>query len=94
MRGTLEKIIWDDAGSFRDPDRRAWHTLEEIITAYSNASFVCSSVGYVVYEDKNSIILCMTYEDEWGQFTSPFRIPKKMVIERVKIPQTNKGKKQ
>ena len=76
----LQKIIWDDAGSFDIEGSPTWKTLEDVVDAYNNGNFVAVTVGIVVHEDDNSIILCQSSEEFYGQYSQPFRIPKKMVL--------------
>lgn len=85
----MEKIIWDDAGAFDTGDEEeVWFKPDEIIDMYAHASFIASSVGFVIYEDDDSIILCQSSEKHFGQYARPFRIPKKMIVERITLGET------
>ena len=84
----MEKIIWDDAGSF-GKDEQTWHTLEESKEAYGNVSFICSSYGIVLWEDNDAIIIAQSiahnnksHQDEYSNF---LRIPKVLLIKRIEI---------
>ena len=73
------KITWDDAGAFGGDN--TWMTKEKIKEDYEIASFLCVSIGFLVFEDKDSIVIAQNYEEEYGQYSQPMRIPKAMVIE-------------
>lgn len=83
-----EKIIWDDAGGFAFDDK-TWHTIDDVKESYSLGQFINTTYGWVVYENKESVIVAQsvahndkTHHDEYAQL---LRIPHKMVIERIKL---------
>lgn len=80
----IQKIVFDDAGEFGDPED-TWLTKKEIIESYGNANFEASVVGYVVHEDDDSVILALGLEAQYKQYTTPFRVPKKMIIKRIDL---------
>lgn len=77
----LERIVWDDAGEFGD-ENETWINIEQLIKNYHAAEFVVESVGYVVYEDSDSVIISQNFEPHYLQVSNHFRIPKKMLIHR------------
>ena len=76
------KIIWDDAGGFGGADE-TWTKLENIVDSYRNANFIMISVGYLIYEDEDSLIIAQSFDAEYGQYANPLRIPKGMVQKKI-----------
>lgn len=86
----LERILWDDAGSFTSEDKEtAWQSVEDIVEDYTNANFTISSVGYVVHEDNDSVILASNFSNQYTLFSQCLRIPKGMIKARAVIKPTN-----
>lgn len=81
----IQKIIWDDAGSFGHDQEEVWFTKEEIVNMYRLAEFHVVSVGMVVHEDEDSVIMAQSSEDYYDQFGGPFRIPKQMILKRINL---------
>jgi hypothetical protein len=90
MSQDIIKITWDDAGAFGDPEA-TWTTKEEIVDNYKNGQFMCVSTGILIYEDGDSVILAQSIEEEFGQYSTPFRIPKIAIIKRVKLTESIEG---
>jgi hypothetical protein len=78
----LEKVIWDDAGEFGGEDV-SWVSKEGVLQMYANAQFLIVSVGFVVHENDDSLIMALSYDDEMNQYSKPFRIPKRMIMKRI-----------
>ena len=83
----IEKIIWDDAGAFGEDDD-TWVLLDVIISNYRTANFIMVSVGYVIYEDDDSLIVAQSHDSQYGQYSQPLRIPKGMIQKRIVLVET------
>lgn len=81
----LEKIIWDDAGSFEN--EATWYTRNEVLDLYRKAQFENVSVGYVVFENEDSVIIAQssTESTRRREYANLLRIPKKMILQRIKV---------
>ena len=87
----IEKIIWDDAGAFGAIDE-SWVELEQIIENYKNGQFLMTSVGHIIYEDNDSLIMAQSHDSQYGQYSNPFRIPQKAIIKRIILSDDTKLK--
>lgn len=74
----IVKIIWDDAGGFGCDE--VWQTKDLILDSYRAASFTIVSVGHIIFEDDDSIVIAQSYDEEFKQFANCLRIPKGMVL--------------
>ncbi len=89
----IEKVIWDDAGSFGTEDE-VWLRQEDIIDNYRRAQFQIVSVGHVIHEDDDSLILAQSHDSEYNQYSDPLRIPKRMIVRRIEMEDTKFKKDQ
>lgn len=80
----LEKILWDDAGNFVINDD-TWSSKKAIVKSYHDANFSVSSVGHLLFEDKDSVVIAQSHDIHYDQFANALRIPKKMIKERIKL---------
>jgi len=78
----IYKIIWDDAGAFGEPEA-TWTEMEDIIDSYRRANFIMISVGFLIYEDEDSLIIAQNFDGEYGQYSQPLRIPQGMVQKKI-----------
>ena len=91
-----EKIIWDDAGSFGMDRDTSWHTLDEVKEAFGNSQFLVTTYGEVLFETKKDVIMAMSvaHNEQYhaDEYSGLFRIPKDMIINRIKIKDYEKLK--
>lgn len=80
----LEKIFWDDAGGFL-VNNETWSSKEAIVKAYHNAGFSVTSVGHLLHEDKDSVLIAQSHDEHYDQYANPLRIPKKMIKGRLEL---------
>jgi hypothetical protein len=78
----IEKVVWDDAGAFGGVDD-SWVEYDQIIENYHNGQFLVASVGHIIYEDDDSLIMAQSHDEKYGQYSNPFRIPKVSIVKRI-----------
>lgn len=86
MKRPIVKVLWDDCGSFWDGSNEdnTWLDLDTIIDCYKRADFIQESVGYLIYEDDESILLAQSIDSEEGmqdKFANILRIIRRNISE-------------
>ena len=83
----IVKILWDDAGTFADSpcEESPWRTKEQIIELYELAHFTVISIGHIVLEDDENIVIAMSASHGDELFAKPVRIPKKLILQRIEL---------
>jgi hypothetical protein len=78
----LEKIYWRDIGGITD----SWLSTEEILVeAEKRYNEVCESVGWVVFENDDYIVLAATRDPSQDTWHDGSMIMKSVIILREKI---------
>ena len=70
------EVIWDDAYHLTD----SWLTFEEIAEAYKQERFRVTSIGWLLYEDKEYIIIGSKQSKDKRSYGFVMMIPKGMII--------------
>ena len=81
----IEEITWCDATS----NENAWGTLDDAISWADNENWQVVSIGWILKETKEYILLCskksMETEYTEAQYGSMFKIPTTWIRERRKL---------
>lgn len=80
----IQKILFDDAGAFIR-EEEPWYSVEEIKEMYAKADFICGVVGYVLFEDQDSVVLAQAQDKDFDHYGEPFRVPKQMIVKRITL---------
>lgn len=75
MTYPIERVTWVDSASID-----AWHSLEELKRLTSEV-YACVSVGYLVHETEDSIVVAST-TGEQERLCSAMQIPKVAILRR------------
>jgi hypothetical protein len=75
----LERIVWVDSGwNYCN----VWSTIDEIIHMAKEWSGHQTTVGFVVYEDDDRVVLVQTLDGERPNATNAWLVYKETIIER------------
>lgn len=77
---TVEMVEWSDSCS----SRAGWEYVEDI-AEWGKTEFVIHSIGHVVYEDDNCIVISMSYGIHNDTATETMRIPKGCIMKRTLV---------
>jgi len=83
---TFEVVYWDDAFVF-ETGKTPWGSSQEFIDVFkdSNCERIVLTVGHVIYDSKNDIIICQSRDKGRDNFMHAQRIPKAMIKKRIVI---------
>lgn len=80
MEHKIEKIYWRDIAGLSDK----WMTKEELcIEAQKNFDALCSTVGTVIFENNEYVIICPTLDGD-DKFHDSSMIMKSVIVRREK----------
>ena len=74
----LLEIEWDDAFHLTD----SWSSLEDIAATYKQKRFRVTNIGWLLYEDRDFMILGSKHSADWHDWGGVIMIPRKVVIRK------------
>jgi hypothetical protein len=79
---TPELIVWEDITSYED----GWSTKDAITEWFNDeGDGVCETVGYVIAENKDVILISDTFIETLGYYGTVTKIPKAVIRKRTKL---------
>lgn len=69
------EVTWDDAFHIVD----SWTSIEELAESYKEQRFRVTNVGWLLFEDKDYIILGAKRSENWLSFGATIMIPRCLI---------------
>lgn len=90
MKDNIYIIYWRDASGIKDTEHNEWFDIDEIIikAKYLYEEYA-STAGWILYEDKNMIIIASTKSND--VYSDVTMIPKGMIF-KIKLLKNRKDK--
>lgn len=79
MRKNMIFVSWDDHYS----GDHGWHSIKDVLDAHeSSPNLPCQTCGFLLYEDKETLKIAITINDN-AEFSTVFTVLKSTIVERV-----------
>jgi len=69
------EVTWDDAFHLTE----SWTSVEEIAEAYKEQRFRVTNIGWLLFENKDYIILGAKRAENWESFGATIMVPKPII---------------
>ena len=80
----MTKIIWSNViPTFIGEGE--WRHVDDIVDSYSNSDHEIQSIGIVIYENDQCVILAQNYEKGFDRYSNTVNIRKSTILKKVEL---------